>query len=115
MTPTRLDGLWAGAWPYEHHEGVGLHLVGVPSSPEAFIRAMAQHGCHPFAGKRIVDRLTKNGEDRLTVQYTLNFHAIHNLMADAGVQMAVIAPQPNWHQRFNDGPWPREYLPERMR
>ena len=114
-TPHRLVGLWPGVWPYHQSEGVGLHLVGTPTDPDALIRGMAQHGCHPYAGLRIVQRLNASGEDRLTVQFALDFKAIRALMAEAGIAMTVIAPQPDWVPRSHDGAWPAEFLPQRFR
>lgn len=98
-----------------HHTGVGLKLSNYPNNEEKFYWIVAQESCHPKAAKRILDRIRINGYDLLTVMSRLNFDWIIEQLAEVGVTVTFIEPQPNWTHKFEDGDWPKEALPERFR
>lgn len=108
MSRPAFNTLWQGEWPYKSYEGVGLHLVGLPTDEHAFTLMLMQHSCHPDATKRIIERIRTNGEDRLTVMSALHFDKIAVEMAALGVTMKIIPPQPGWEPRFPKSEWTEE-------
>jgi hypothetical protein len=100
--------------PYKP-EGVGLRLEGYPTDVEKFYWIVAQEGCHPKAAKRILDRIILNGYDLLSVMSRLNFDWIVSSLAEVGVVVTFIDVLPGWTQKYKDGEWPQEALPERFR
>lgn len=95
--------------------GVGLRLDNYPDNEEKFYWIVAQEGCHPKAAKRILDRIKINGHDLLTVMNRLHFDWIVEQLAAIGVVVTFIEPLENWKYKFEDGEWPQESLPERIR
>ncbi len=95
--------------------GVGLKLENYPNNEKKFYWIVAQEGCHPKATKRILDRIKLNGYDLLTVMSLLKFDWIIRELKEIGVVVTIIKPLENWEDKFKDGEWPKEALPERFK
>jgi hypothetical protein len=95
--------------------GTGLNFSGYPTDVKRFKWILAEEGCHPKAADRILERLSKNGYDLLTVQNDLNFIWIKDELEKIGVIMTRIKPLKNWELKYDNGIWPNEALPERFR
>lgn len=95
--------------------GVGLRLDGYPTDEKKFYWIVAQEGCHPKAAKRILDRIRLGGYDLLTVMSFLKFDWIIKELAEVGVTVTYIEPQPDWTNKYQDGEWPQEALPDRFK
>lgn len=98
-----------------NHGGVGLRFEGLPTDVVKFNWILAEQGCHPKAAERILNRIGNNGYDLLTVMSLLNFKWIKEELAKVGVLMEMIEPLEDWYDKYEDGPWPEEALPERFR
>lgn len=98
-----------------NNRGVGLKFVGLPTNIIKFNWVLAEEGCHPKAAKRILERIKIDGYDLLTVQDSLNFKWIKEELEKLGVIMTIIKPLENWRLKYDDGKWPIEALPERLR
>lgn len=95
--------------------GTGLKLIGYPTDEKKFFWIVAQEGCHPQAAQRILDRIKLGGYDLLTVMSQLNFDWIIKELSHVGVTVTFIEAQKDWVNKFQDGDWPEEALPERFR
>jgi hypothetical protein len=95
--------------------GVGLRFEGYPSDLKRYYFILAEEGCHPKAGERILNRINNNGFDLLTVQDSLNFDWIKDNLFKIGVRMTIIEPLEDWSLKYENGPWTQEMLPERFR
>ncbi len=95
--------------------GVGLKLSNYPTDEKKFYWIVAQEGCHPKAAERILNRIKDNGFDSLTVMSFLKFDWICIQLEEIGVIMTYIEPKENWINKFNDGEWPEESLPDRFK
>ncbi len=99
----------------DNKAGVGLRLDNYPNDEEKFYWIVAQEGCHPKAAKRILDRIRLNGHDLLTVMSRLNFDWIIQQLFEVGVVATFIEPLENWSDKFKDGQWPIEAVPEKFK
>ncbi len=90
--------------------GVGLRMDGYPNNIEQFNWILAKEGCHPKAASRILDRITLNGYDLLTVMERLNFDWVINELAAIGVVVTFITPLEGWSDKFKDGEWSQELM-----
>lgn len=91
--------------------GVGLRFDGFPTDLDEFNWVLAKEGCHPKAAQRILDRITLNGYDLLTVMSHLNFDWIIDKLGKIGVVVTIIEPMEGWvGYKFDDGNWPPELL-----
>lgn len=106
-----FDDLYFGEWPYNSTDGVGLKLEGLPRDRDQFIAFLMDYSCHPAAGARIYARIQKNGFDLLTVMSHLPFNEIARGLLKFGVRMSIIAPELNWTQKYDDGPYPIDFVP----
>jgi len=106
-----FDELYSGEWPYHLSDGVGLRFDGLPRDKDEFIEYLMDYSCYPNAGARIYARIQKNGFDLLTVMSFLPFNEIAKGLAKLGVRMPIIAPMPGWTQKYNDGPYPSDFIP----
>lgn len=95
--------------------GVGLRVEGLPTDLKKFYWVLAEQGCHPKAADRIISRINNKGYDLLTVQSDLNFKWIKDELEVLGVKMSFTEPLEDWYEKYDDGPWPPEALPERFR
>jgi hypothetical protein len=95
--------------------GVGLFFEGYPTDIKKFYWILTQEGCHPKATHRILNRINKNGFDKLTVMYRLNFKWIEDELSYIGIKMSLIPPQENWRDKYNDGLWSESDLPDRLK
>ncbi len=115
MWRPKFNSIYTGPWPHDSSEGVGLKVSGRVTDEAAFVAFVMDFGCHPKAAARILQRMAEQGHDKLTVQSSLDFDAIARGLAALGVMLEIIEPQPNWHQRFDDGEWPKAFVPPHMR
>ncbi len=100
---------------FNNPNGIGLKIENYPSDEKKFYWIVAQEGCHPKAAKRILERISLNGYDLLTVMSRLNFDWIFKELEAIGVSVSFIEPLENWTDKFNDGKWPKEALPDRFK
>jgi len=95
--------------------GIGLRFIGMPNDIKKFYWILAQEGCHPKVAERILNRIKQNGFDLLTVMNRLNFNWIKEQLEIIEVKMEFIPPLENWENKYNDGEWPEEALPEKIK
>lgn len=93
-------------------KGTGLKLEGYPTDEKKFYWIVAQEGCHPKATLRILERIRLNGHDLLTVMSHLRFDWIINELKEVGVTVTYVEPQLDWKNKYEDGDWPEESLPD---
>lgn len=87
-------------------------MTGYPNNVERFNEILMGCGCHPVAVQRILSRILEKGYDLLTVQSTLHFDTIEELLQPLEMKMEIIPPQEGWTERFDDGAWP--YYPKNI-
>jgi hypothetical protein len=111
----KFDSLHSGAWPYDPHVGVGVRLDGLPNDKDGFVQFLMDFSCHPKASERIYSRISAVGHDMLTVMSLLPFDEIADGLKKFGVRMSIIPPMEGWKHKYEDGPYPEDFVPPHMR
>lgn len=88
----KFKHLYVGEWLYEKSIGVGIHLIGKPSSSDDFIDVLGDFSCNRFAALRILNELMVTGERKATVMYHLDFLKLEQEMKLLGVELKIIPP-----------------------
>ena len=87
-----------------------MRLDNYPNDIEKFKWIVAKEGCHPKAANRILDRISINGYDLLTVMSRLNFEVLVKELSVVGVVVTFIEPLKGWTDKYKDGAWPEDLL-----
>ena len=88
-------------------EGVGIKLEGYPKDVDRFYQILLSESCHRKAANRILERISINGYDLLTVMSYLHFDWIATELKKIGVVLTFIEPKKGWVEK-HDGPWSKE-------
>lgn len=85
--------------------GVGIRFDGYPNDVIKFKWILAKESCHPKAADRILNRITKNGYDLMTIMNGVKFDWVKSELEKVGVMMSFIPPMENWENKYNDEEW----------
>jgi len=93
----------------------GLKFIGLPTNVKNFYLILAEHGCHPKATHRILNRINKNGYDQLTITARVDVELVKYELSKIGVKVEFINPKENWKATYEDGKWPEWALPDKLK